>query len=137
MPMNPDIKTQWVAALRSGEYTQGFNYLTTVNADGTEKDCCWGVLCKLAVKAEIIPSGVRDIIEIDGCQVVAYGDERITGLPPAEVMIWAGIPDGQADAQVNFCAPGDSEARSAWLATINDRRDVPFTEIADLIENQL
>lgn len=43
----------WVTALRSGEYTQGRGRLTTVNAAGTEEDCCLGVACKEAIKAGV------------------------------------------------------------------------------------
>ena len=41
--MKAEIKTEWVAALRSGEYTQGQGWLKS--ADG--RYCCLGVLCTL------------------------------------------------------------------------------------------
>lgn len=41
--MNPEIKTNWLVALRNGEYTQGRNHLKrTIN--GENLYCCLGVL---------------------------------------------------------------------------------------------
>lgn len=40
--MTPDLKEQWVAALRSGEYKQGPGWLRR-----GDKFCCLGVLCDL------------------------------------------------------------------------------------------
>lgn len=44
--MNPTIKAQWIAALRSGDYLQGVGAL---HANGGY--CCLGVLCDLHAKA--------------------------------------------------------------------------------------
>lgn len=41
--MNPEMKTKWVAALRSGEYKQITGFLRY-----EEGFCCLGVLCDLA-----------------------------------------------------------------------------------------
>lgn len=41
--MNQEIKKQWVEALRSGKYEQGQGRL-----DYEGKQCCLGVLCKIA-----------------------------------------------------------------------------------------
>ena len=49
--MNSEVKGQWTTALRSGEYEQGNGVLRTI--DNTY--CCLGVLCELAVKANVIP----------------------------------------------------------------------------------
>ena len=38
--MNKEIKTKWLAALRSGKYEQGFGALKTPSGH-----CCLGVLC--------------------------------------------------------------------------------------------
>lgn len=40
--MTPELKAKWITALRSGEYTQGQNYL---KANGNY--CCLGVLCEV------------------------------------------------------------------------------------------
>lgn len=41
--MNQEIKNQWVAKLRSGEYEQGYNALRSKD----NKYCCLGVLCDI------------------------------------------------------------------------------------------
>jgi len=41
--MNPEIKKQWVEALRSGRYTQGWRRLRNQN----DQYCCLGVLCDI------------------------------------------------------------------------------------------
>ena len=45
MPMDPELKAKWVAALRSGEYKQGRDVLHN-NKSNTY--CCLGVLCRVA-----------------------------------------------------------------------------------------
>ena len=49
--MNKEVKQQWVAALRSGEYKQGKNALRRQYEGEDAEFCCLGVLCDLAVKA--------------------------------------------------------------------------------------
>jgi hypothetical protein len=102
--MNPDVKALWVAALRSGEYKQGKRQLRNRG-----KFCCLGVLCDLAVKAEVI--GLRDYYASDG-------------FPPDVVEEWAGF-----DAQETF--PGGRR-----LDVTNDN-GAAFDEIADIIEAHL
>jgi len=46
--MDQELKTKWVAALRSGDYKQGNGYLHKIEWDGSESFCCVGVLCKIA-----------------------------------------------------------------------------------------
>jgi len=41
--MNPEVKTKWVAALRSGEYKQGHYRLRSK----LNEFCCLGVLCEV------------------------------------------------------------------------------------------
>ena len=50
--MNTEIKKQWGAALRSGEYTQGTGRLKSFpTIDGEPAFCCLGVLCALHAKS--------------------------------------------------------------------------------------
>lgn len=42
MALNPEIKVKWLAALRSGKYTQGYDELKNNN-----KYCCLGVLAEI------------------------------------------------------------------------------------------
>jgi hypothetical protein len=46
--MNPNIKAQWVEALRSGEYQQGSGMLKYYDDEIDEaRFCCLGVLCDI------------------------------------------------------------------------------------------
>lgn len=45
--MTLTLKERWVAALRSGEYEQGYGALVTPRPGGKQY-CCLGVLCQVA-----------------------------------------------------------------------------------------
>jgi len=46
--MNKKWKKKWIKALLSGEYTQGYGYLKTLD----NKYCCLGVLCDIVAPNE-------------------------------------------------------------------------------------
>jgi len=124
--MNPEVKAQWTAALRSGEYEQGHNALAN-----SGRYCCLGVLCELAVKAEVIPAPVEGH---DGD--MEYGDEAESLFLPPKVAEWAQIessptadPDGFPEG-VQWDTDGP-----AGLANLNDG-GTPFAVIADIIDQQ-
>lgn len=109
--MNPEIKAQWVAALRSGEYRQGRGAL-----NANEEYCCLGVLCDLAYKA--------GIAERRGADGYTRYDESST-LLPMSVMEWSGVEN-------KFGSWGPNQQDS--LTHQNDMLHKDFREIADLIE---
>lgn len=113
LDMNPEIRAQWTDALRSGRYKQGNGYLHR----GDDSYCCLGVLCDLAVKAGAItaPANLLDAWTYDG-----YPDYL-----PESVRDWAGLTSGNPVVRRNGLA--------MLLANVNDD-DVPFAEIADLID---
>lgn len=129
--MNPEIKAQWLAALRSGEYRQGKHVLHNVDENTY---CCLGVLCDLAVKAA---ATVADETVYNGTitgEATKFGqpDENacadgVTVLPYA-VMEWAGISSEN---------PWTSEAGESELAQLNDDYDYKFPQLADVIERDL
>jgi hypothetical protein len=119
--MDPNIKQQWVAALRSGEYKQGMGAL---NLGG--KMCCLGVLCDLAVKAG---AEVSVMTEPDEVGYTTY-DSRGAGLPYS-VQHWAGV--GSADPGVVSAVDDDGDEYEYSLADLNDD-GVSFDQIADLID---
>jgi hypothetical protein len=125
--MNPEIKAQWIADLRSGEFVQGTGYL---NADG--KLCCLGVLCEQAVKAGVVES------DMSGEGTVYYdGKDNIL---PDQVREWAGLPG--ANTHDNPNNPDVTVHDTAVsLAELNDGENGweghTFGQIADLIEAQL
>ncbi len=115
--VNPDIKKLWVDALRSGEYPQG-RYSLSKNG----RYCCLGVLCDLAVKADVVPHPTPD----------EYGYARYSGQKsglPDEVIDWAGLRHNSRPDRV-MTASGET------LSVLNDGWS-SFSEIADIIEEQL
>lgn len=139
--MNKDIKAQWVAALRSGEYEQGNSVLRTPD----DKFCCLGVLCDLAAKAGVIDEptfakdyddGYRYGTHVDAVSEVEYPGD--TSYLPETVRKWA---DVDMNPRVDY------EGRTESLASLNDGtesfdgtmdlRRHSFAEIADLIEASL
>lgn len=121
--MNQDIKQRWVAALRSGEYKQGTNWLCK-----NGEFCCLGVLSDLAVKDGVISARPSEWDE-----ATTYFDNEPALLPEA-VAEWAGLPcaeDGPLEdpvVQVGGVEKGLSE--------LNDE-GMTFTELADIIEEKL
>jgi hypothetical protein len=121
--MNQEIKQQWLAALRSGEYRQARQALRH-----GDTFCCLGVLCDLHAKA------TGGEWRISNWNEGMY-DNDISGLPHT-VRAWAGLDrrypliDETDITYFNDGAEGDDED----FATI-----VPhsFAQIADLIEAHL
>src|SRR5678815_494059 len=114
--MNPVVKEQWLAALRSGEYKQGRGALR----QGDDTFCCLGVLCDLAVKNGVIPEPTY----IDVGHRYTYVNS--SGALPIPVIDWA-----EVDSPTVSIGLIDSE-----LAEENDR-GLTFLQIADLIEAEL
>jgi hypothetical protein len=46
--MKKALKAKWVAALRSGKFTQGTGEMRSTNSDGGYSYCCLGVLCAIS-----------------------------------------------------------------------------------------
>jgi hypothetical protein len=126
--LNEEIKARWTAALRSGDYEQGF---TLLQSEG--KFCCLGVLCELAVADGIVTTS--EGAGISGVPCVRYRsndlDGSITSLPVA-VLRWADLPG--ADPYVED--PNDVD-RVFSLTEWNDDMKVDFPRIADIIEASL
>ncbi|TVZ01250.1 hypothetical protein EAS64_33770 [Trebonia kvetii] len=133
--MKPEIRDMWADALESDEYEQGQDRLTIVAPDGSERDCCLGVLCKLAVKAGVIK---RLRVRPDTGHVI-YGDETDENgsTLPYAVMKWAGLDDNNPNVKYD-------NGRSHSLAEFNDATDpdgyiphLDFADLAPLIREQL
>ncbi len=116
--MNPEVKKNWLAALRSGEYQQGKDYL---HRDGSF--CCLGVLTDLYLK--------EHKLEWEACDNhsgVYHLNGNSEGLTP-EVMKWASLEKSD---------PYISEL-SNTLSGLNDDPYEPlnFTTLAKFIEAEL
>ena len=129
--MNSDVKTLWLAALRSGEYEQGRAALR----DRDDKFCCLGVLCELAAKAGVIPPARYDEewkLHEYGTDMLDMGeDEKSMHVLPVAVQDWADIKSTGGFLEY------DSELGD-WpdtnLAHFNDSEHYTFEQLADVIE---
>lgn len=120
--MDATIKAAWVAALRSGEYTQGFGKLVRQDpVTGGLCHCVMGVLCELAVKADV---GVFLHAEVNGYKVFKYNGSRF--LSPLLVNQWAGIADG--GLRLNH------EGSAKFVMALNDNKQLSFSVLADILE---
>lgn len=111
--MKSELKTKWVEALRSGEYTQGKHRLRTKDNDF----CCLGVLCDI-----VDPSGWEMSVLSD-----CYEYENYVGTLPMAFAQDIDFPLVVQKGMTNF---------EAILQNMNDS-GVPFSEIADYIEENL
>ena len=109
--MNAEIKAQWIAALRSGEYQQGQGRLRSIAHIALPVYCATGVLCDLAA--------AEGIGKWEGEGFASKSGFNVAILPPA-VRKWADVPYGI----------------SREIGLHNDN-GMPFPEIADLIEERL
>lgn len=114
--MNADVKTKWIAALRSGTYPQGRGHLRT-NEGGY---CCLGVLCDI-----LAPEDWIEAQPDNGGQHWEHRGSRC--YLPNTIMQEAGIP---------MYRPGSTPLTEGELAELNDRGSC-FEEIAQWIEVNL
>jgi len=129
--MKADVKAEWVAALRSGDYKQGKSYLhRAIAAPAGETYCCLGVLSELAYRKGVVDRRLGP----DGTLFV-YGEES-TGLLPPEVATWAGLDDNSWPSTVMLNGYVSPRNENHSLVGLNDDGR-PFSEIADIIEEYL
>ena len=114
--MKQEVKEKWVAALRSGEFKQGFYVLAEKTFNETQY-CVLGVLCEIAFREGITAKETDDLI-------YDIYDGQDCDLPES-VMQWAELesPESIADAFL--------------LTTFNDKLRKSFNELADIIERYL
>jgi len=115
--MNPVAKELWLAALRSGEREQGKGYLNV-----SDKFCCLGVLCEVAIESGVVVEKEKDQVGAD--HYYYYGGR--SSYPPQAVYVWSGL-GGLTTAN----------GPDMKLSTLNDHDGKTFLEIADWIEENL
>lgn len=117
--MNEEIKAEWLAALRGGQYKQ----VTKVLHDGAGF-CCLGVLCDLHQKES--KQTWHDDVSDDDQPCQGYLGE--VAILPEEVRKWAGL---------NSAVPYvKTDEGLTSVAVLNDK-GMPFSEIAKFIQEQL
>lgn len=109
--MDPKVKADWLAALRSGEFEQGKGHL---NKNGLY--CCLGVLCEVAIRSGQEVQRIKS--NVDG---TTYYD-GVSSFPADSIYRWAGMYN--------------SYKYELKLASMNDEGK-SFQEIADWIEENL
>jgi hypothetical protein len=118
--MDPVVKAKWTAALRSGNYQQGTEYLQ-MRVDGESYYCCLGVLCELAIEARISVSATEHTSSTrGGYSYVLYNNGNV-GLPPGTVLAWARL----------------EEKDMQDLIEMNDNKGTSFHGIAKHIDENL
>jgi hypothetical protein len=126
--MNPEIKADWVAELRSGKHQQAYGNLK----DDQGAMCCLGVLAECAVRAGVIGS---PRLLAEGCNYLyPFTDEDGAedgreGILPPPVVKWAGLTNSEG-----FLPPGVLVADQKSLIGLNDTEHYTFSQIADVIE---
>lgn len=113
--MESNIKTLWIEALRSDDYSQGRDCLKSTTADGTVH-CCLGVLCEVD---NITFREDENRYGIDYSIVDVYHNHHDALLPDFLLQKYGLTSDEQVQ-----------------LADMNDM-GTSFTEIADYIEKNL
>jgi len=126
----PAVKTQFLNALRSGDYDQGRLKLR----DYTNRYCCLGVLTDLAVKAGVI-SWVESEYGWGVREKLPNGTEQINTTDLSDkVMRWAGL-------EVETCRSGNIFTSTNYqednLMHFNDEKNLSFEQIADIVEEFL
>jgi len=143
--MNPEIKQLWLEALRSGKYNQGKSLLRPTESSY----CCLGVLCQIAEERDIckyIPSDTHEGFTVqypsiftDECDGNLYEESEL----PWVVKQWAGLESESPSVTMNEKNIKGSmkgiiaEETKMHLAQLNDSHGYTFTELADIIEEQL
>lgn len=107
--MDPQLKAQWLEALRSGKYVQ-----TTGQLHNAKGFCCLGVLCNV-----VDPNAWDD------------GDEWVYGEGENTTRDMVELPAG---FKMRAKLSGSFEHK---LVQMNDEQGMSFAEIADFIERNL
>lgn len=131
--MNPQVKQMWLDALRSGEYQQTTGKLRRPSGNPIQADgyCCLGVLCNLHAEEHHNSWDRNDA----SCYDYLGDHEHL----PRQVIEWAGLTSENPHVSTRHVFPGDVEPSyvKASIAEFNDDFDFTFSQIADLIEEQL
>lgn len=141
--MNKEWKQKWTAALRSGEYVQGYNYLKLTDT-GKAKSCfcVLGVLCDLWLKEEKkvqwteLPN--QDQEQAYGLTAFGLHDKSILPFMLCEAAGLAGeYGTYYQNPNVRITTTDPAEPEIVGLVEANDDYMLTFKQLADLIEEQL
>lgn len=114
--MNPEMKTEWIERLRSGNYKQGRSML---NAE--DQFCCLGVLCEIALDYGLVTK--EEIVSLSRYKYISTRNSTDTEESTLPRVV-AGIANITREAEND-------------LIDLNDVEQKNFNEIADWIEVNL
>jgi hypothetical protein len=136
----PDIKREWIAALRGGEFKQAREALRTDT--GRESGyCCLGVM------AEVLDPGVLrndygeefmdEELLTNEPWCTAHGIRKVLEQPVTDTWDWAGFERGPELHARHLRIAGRPWMVQSALVAMNDEGHCTFEEIADVIERNL
>jgi hypothetical protein len=130
MKLRPEVKSEWLSRLRSGNYPQGMTYLRWKG-----QYCCLGVLCEIAEE-----QGATADNESGDDSPSFFGPAAgpLSSIwTPGDVVRWAfeDIPETLDADEFAWLitGPDDTGADIANLGQLNDRGET-FEEIANIID---
>ena len=136
--MKTDIAEAWCQELESGRWQKGRGLLHRMAGEEvdeeTDKFCCLGVLCRMALRAgiDVTPRVLNATTEEavgDGLHV-KYGHGRCNARLPDEVKQWAGMWSSMGHL------PGRAGAELGDLTVLNDTTK-GFGEVAQAIRQHM
>lgn len=130
--MNPEIKAEWLAALRSGNYTQTNGALRREDKAGGASFCCLGVLCDVLSKdgrISFVQDPGYDDLRHYGAGTDNFGNavEGSSFSLPDLVCELVGISTDAGEYV-------DDDGNYRTLIGLNDSHKKTFEQIADVIE---
>lgn len=156
--LKPEVKTEWLMLLRSGDVKQAKGALRRLLEDAkTFGYCCLGVLSDMYVKSNTTNGETdnsirweapeRNVASLSSILVTPEGTSD--GMPTFDVNVWAFDSGGangwyiyidEADANdqkyARYLSGATGDANSVYLPQMNDS-GASFSDIADVIEKYL
>lgn len=142
--LEPELKTKWLLALRSGRYTQGQGYLKQWMETGEPRwtHCCLGVLGdELGLLEELDLHEV--VVKGSGHSCYLYSTdepESMADLQGLEQVMRQNYTSTEAETETARNGIRYEGTVQGWLATMNDANNgesFSFAEIAKWIEENL
>jgi hypothetical protein len=136
--MKAEYKAKWVAALRSGEYPQGYGQLK----DDQGRFCCLGVLSDV-VRDELNARWVKGVGLGDAEGYDIPGGELSCSTLPQNVKMLTDMPNSSGTFPSGYDTRPEWDAYSGreytkgmyiGLTDLNDNEELTFDQIADVIE---